>query len=378
MTFDLTLGIDASNIRTGGGLTHLKELLDHAEPQKSGFKKLVVWASSNTLDQLPEKNWLTRRNEVLLNGPLISRLLWQRSVLPKRAKQLCDLLFLPAGNAVSFGPCVSMCQNLLPFDPSEKKRYGYSRLRWRLELLRVSQCRSFRQSRGTIFLSEISRQQVENICGKTSDSIIISHGVHSRFRSPRPKIASGAEKLRLTYVSTVDAYKHQWNVVKAFHQLLDRGHELELELIGSGYGPAISKLQRAIEERPEYRNRIKLYDKIPYEELPQYYRDADIFVFASSCETFGMIVLEAMASGVPIACSSMSSMKEILGDTGLYFDPLEPASIATSLEQYISNPALREEMARRSWERSGQYSWERCAGETFTYFKQVADRFYKK
>ena len=251
-------------------------------------------------------------------------------------------------------------------------------VRWRLELLQISQCRSFRQSQGTIFLSEISRQQVENICGETSGSGVIPHGVHPRFRSPRPKKTSKAKKLKLTYVSTIDAYKHQWNVVKALHQLLDKGHELELELIGPGYGPAISKLQRAIEERPKYRNRIKLYDKISYEELPQYCRDADIFIFASSCETFGMIVLEAMASGVPIACSSMSSMKEILGDTGLYFDPLELASIAAALEQYISDPVLRDEMARRSWERSGQYSWERCAEETFTYFKQIAERFYKK
>jgi glycosyltransferase involved in cell wall biosynthesis len=101
------------------------------------------------------------------------------------------------------------------------------------------------------------------------------------------------------------------------------------------------------------------------------YKQADLAVFASSCETFGMIVLEQMAIGLPIACSDQSAMPEILGEGGIYFDPRSPASIAAAIEQYLASPELRKEKQLRAYELSKAYSWQRCAKDTVSFLHSV-------
>lgn len=367
----MILGIDASNIRAGGGVVHLRELLSHAKPEKYGFDKVIVWAPSATLEQLPVKPWLKKFPQKLLDKSLPFRLFWQKFVLKRLAKKHCDLLFLPSGNTTSFHPNVSFCQNLLPFEPEETARFGWSLIRLRYWLLRKNQCKSFLNANGTMFLSDISVTAVEKMCGRIKNHIVIPHGVAEMFRYDKPAPIRKSGTLTINYVSIINVYKHQWKVAKAVVQLLEKGYDLKLQFEGPRYGPAYEKLQKVIFGYPEYSDRIIVKNRVPQSELPTLYRSSDIFVFASSCETFGLIVLEAMAAGVPIACSNMSSMKEILGDAGLYFDPLDSQSITDILEKYINKSGLREEMAAKALRSSGEYSWERCANETFGYLKEV-------
>ena len=368
----MVLGIDASNIRAGGGVVHLRELLAHAQPEQVGFDKVVVWAPSNTLVQLPVRSWLVKSPQKLLERALPFRVFWQRFVRDKLAAGSCDLLFLPGATVTRFKPYVSMCQNLLPFEPEERSRYGWSAARLRLLLLKRQQCRSFRNADGVILLGEKSERSVERTCGKIKNKRIIPHGVSEIFQYDRLPDPEQKKTVKISYVSTIDMYKHQWVVAEAIVGLLKKGYNIQMHFYGSGYGPALRKLKATIEAYPEYTNRFRIFQKVPHGKLPGIYRQSDIFVFASSCETFGIILLEAMSSGVPVACSNRSSMPEILRDSGLYFDPENAGSIANAIERYLREPVLRKEMARRAWERSKDYTWDRCAKETFEYFRDIA------
>jgi glycosyltransferase involved in cell wall biosynthesis len=113
---------------------------------------------------------------------------------------------------------------------------------------------------------------------------------------------------------------------------------------------------------------------IPYQTLEQEYQSADLGIFASSCETFGMIVLEKMSVGLPLACSQLSSMHEILGDGGVYFDPYSPESIAKVIEEYLLSPSLREQKRDIAQGLAKTYSWQTCAEQTITFLHQVAQR----
>jgi glycosyltransferase involved in cell wall biosynthesis len=95
-------------------------------------------------------------------------------------------------------------------------------------------------------------------------------------------------------------------------------------------------------------------------------------VFASSCETFGQILVEAMSAGLPIACSNRSVMPELLGDAGVYFDPEQPAEIASAIRTLFDSPELRSRLARESFKKAKNYSWARCADETFSFISQCA------
>ena len=131
----MILGIDASNIRAGGGVTHLQNLLRFAVPEKEGIQKVIVWGGKNTLDQLPQRAWLDLREILVLNHSLMNRLYWQNVTLTSLARKNCDLLFVPGGLYLgSFRPYVTMCQNLLPFVDKEVARYGFSARTVRMKL----------------------------------------------------------------------------------------------------------------------------------------------------------------------------------------------------------------------------------------------------
>lgn len=113
----MILGVDASNVRAGGGLTHLRELLAAAEPESHGFERVVVWGGRKTLDALSRRPWLALHHIAALDRPLPLRLAWQHVDLPIRARLSCDVLFSPGGLALTpFRPRVLVSQNMLPFE----------------------------------------------------------------------------------------------------------------------------------------------------------------------------------------------------------------------------------------------------------------------
>ena len=110
------------------------------------------------------------------------------------------------------------------------------------------------------------------------------------------------------------------------------------------------------------------------EDLPLLYQAADLFVFPSLYEGFGLPILEAMACGTPVACSRISSMPEVAGDAAVLFDPDEKDSIASAIRSIITGTDLRKDLAARGLERSKQFSWAKTAAQTLEVIRSVAQR----
>ena len=99
ITKGLKIGIDASNIRQGGGLTHIKELLSFSQPDRFAIKKIIIWGGRETLDELQERPWLKKICPPEIDYCWLSRIFWQRYLLPKKAYDACcDILFVPGGS----------------------------------------------------------------------------------------------------------------------------------------------------------------------------------------------------------------------------------------------------------------------------------------
>jgi|TARA_Y100000294_G_scaffold68314_1_gene64679 glycosyltransferase involved in cell wall biosynthesis len=383
----LKLAIDASNISSGGGLTHLVELLRAADPNRHHFESIVMWASQSTLDSIPNRSWLLKRTAPVLEKNYLYRAIWQWLKFGKLAEaENCLVLFIPGGSFLTnFHPVVVMNQNLLPFDWTEIKRYGFSLTSVKWLMLRFSQTYSFKHADGVIFLTKHAKNSVLGIIGQLhSETAVISHGLNKRFfnRPRKQKELSeynNENSLKLIYVSSIAPYKHHNNVFKAIWLLRKKGVPVVLDLYGS---PSISDSNYILDKQ------LKLYDPTHdfiryngltnYDEIHTKYLQADIAIFASSCETFGQILIEGIAAGLPTACSNMSAMPEILGINGVYFDPLNPESIKNSILKLISSVDLREQVAHEGYKRAKKYSWIKCADETFDLLNSIAYKTQRK
>ena len=117
---------------------------------------------------------------------------------------------------------------------------------------------------------------------------------------------------------------------------------------------------------------ITYLGSIPYNELNLLYQSVDLGIFASTCENMPNILIELMASGLPIACSSSGPMPEILGLAGDYFEPEISESIALCIKRLIDSPETRKKISRLAYKRAEKFSWKNCADSTFSFLEKMS------
>jgi glycosyltransferase involved in cell wall biosynthesis len=374
----MIVGVDASNLGPGGSMTHLANLLAAARPHEHGITRFVVWGGRAHLARLPEQRWLDKVAVPALDRGLVPRVLWQRFRLPALARAACDVLFVPGGSAsAGFRPVVTMSRNMLPFEWAELRRYGLSWMTLRLVLLRFGQARTFRRADGLIFLTEYARAAVARVARLPARVTVIPHGVEERFRiEPReqhPLTAySVSRPMRAVYVSNIEFYKHQWHVARAVATLRATGLPIAIDFVGPAYAPALARLQATIRELDPERAFLHYRGAVPFAKLHELLREADLFVFASSCENMPNVLLEGMAAGLPIACSMRGPLPEVLGGAGVTFDPERPDDIARALGALAEDAALRRRYAEAAAVRATAFTWDRCAQQTLSFIAATA------
>jgi glycosyltransferase involved in cell wall biosynthesis len=376
----IRLAIDASNIRVGGGVTHLVQLLRESDPASHGFEKIFLWACAATLARIEDRPWLEKRSDPALEADLPTRIVWQRRRLPRQLGEAkADLLLAPGGSIVpKFSPVVTMSRNMLPFEWNELSRFGFSLSTLKLAILRLNQSYSFKRADGIIFLTRYAYDAVTKVTGSLKGkTTIIPHGVDTRFRmGPRYQRAADeftvSNPLRVVYVSTIDEFKHQWNVVEAIGRLRKEGLPIRLDLYGSARPSTLPRLTQAMRRVDSEGQFVRYWGDVDYGEIHKCYAAADLCVFASSCENMPNILIESMAAGLPIACSSCGPMPEMLGDAGVYFNPEDSLSIADAVRKLATSPQLRTAKAAAAFAAASQFSWSRCATETFEFLATVA------
>ncbi len=373
----MRIGIDASNIRAGGGLNHLIELLSHFKKNTFDIQKIIVWSNKNTIGNIPSNESIIGIDISEMVNSLFGYAIWQIYGLKKHAKKnQCDVLFVPGGIYIGrYRPYFTMAQNLLPFDKTERDAFKYSKTYFRYVILNILQSFTMRYAKGTIFLSKFSMDMIKKnsfFKSFTNDKVIY-HGVNEMFFTSHKKYLNLKEKdkpIKLLYVSIINYYKNHTRVLDAIEMLVNCGYNVELELVGPIYKPAYVEVKKRTENSLLLSKRVKFYSKVDNKRLIDFYKNADIFVFASSCETFGMIILEAMAAGLPIACSQKSSMKEIIRSNCEYFNPKDPNSIFSAIEKLILDSKNSEYLGKSAQNLAYKFSWEVCSENTFKFITQ--------
>lgn len=373
------IAIDAINVQRGGGVTYLVELLNNIIIEHHNFSKIYIWGSKSTLAKLKNTDWLFKKNHFLLNNNLFFRTIWQLFFLRKNLnKYSCQILYVPGSLFVTnFRPVVTLSQNMLPFQSQEMFRFGISIMTLKLVCLKILQANSFKQTNGLIFLTNFAKQTIStNINLRNKNTIVIPHGISKHFfvssNNRITKLVYDFDNpMNIIYVSIIDEYKHQINVLKAVSSLRSQGYQINIKFVGPAYKPTLNRFIK-------YKNSVdpdhafsEYVGTVNYDELPKHIFSSDVFLFASSCENLPNILLEGMASSIPILCSNMGPMPEILGDSGIYFDPLFPNSIAEAIKKAYLTPDLFRHLSNSTFEKANTYSWDKCTRDTFNFIEST-------
>jgi glycosyltransferase involved in cell wall biosynthesis len=375
----LRLGIDASNLRSGGAVTHLLELLRVADPEAAGLSTITVWGEAALLDKLPQRRWLNCERVEILSSSLPARILWQTTQLDRAARAHCDMLLVPGGVYLgAFRPFITMSRNMLPFDKPAARLYAEERMRVRLALLRKAQAATFRRADGVVFLTRTAQQVVTRAVGKLrARQTVIPHGVNAAFRR-EPRVQRPIESytsdnpFEWLYVSIIDVYKHQDAVAEAVALLRARGLPVTVRFVGPAYPPSLERLRAVMSRLDPAGQFIRYNGATPHAKLVDHYHRADGYVFASSCENLPNTLLEGMAAGLPIAAARASVIPEVLSDAGIYFNSANPEEIASALEQLTTSAGSRADYAQRAYTRALQFDWSLTANATLRFAASCA------
>ena len=369
----MKIGIDASTIGSGGAKRHLTELLKNASPSKNNFQLVVIWASPNFLNSLPSYSWLIKKPQFFLGKNFIYKFFWQIFIKENVIKSSgIDVLFCPFGTYIgSFKPYVAMSRNMLIFDKIERNRFSvFSITRMKLLFLNIIQTNSFINAAGIVFISNYARKTISNQISLTGiKSSVINHGVSLDFTNP-PKIQYklSSSCFKLLYVSSIWPYKHHLNIIRAIKNLHSQGIAVELIIVGN---PDHSSTSNKIMEALVDIKYIIWHQNIGLEGVIEFYKKADGFIFASTCENMPNILIEAMAAGLPICSSNYEPMPEFLKKSAIYFDPVSIESVENAILSMINNDDLRIKVANEAYELSKNFSWEKCTFNTFNFLNET-------
>lgn len=179
----------------------------------------------------------------------------------------------------------------------------------------------------------------------------------------------------LLFVGTLQPRKNIVRIIEAFAMLKKRkteNDEQDLQLVIIGRRGWHYDEILAAPAKYGLKDSVKFLDFVPDEDLVLFYQHAQVFVWPSLYEGFGLPVLEAMKFGCPVITSNVSSLPEAGGDAALYVDPENVEEIKNAIEKVMTDTKLREEMIAKGKKQVGKFSWEKAARETLQIVEEVA------
>jgi glycosyltransferase involved in cell wall biosynthesis len=223
-----------------------------------------------------------------------------------------------------------------------------------------------RRSDRVIADSQNTREDLQELLGVAPEKIdVVPLGVGASRRDVEPTGESELrERLQLgsrEVVLSLSAKRAHKNLRALLDALAELPREQRPMLVLPGYATEHEAELREHARARGLQDDVRFPSWVSAQELEGLWSLARVFVYPSLYEGFGLPVLEAMARGVPVACSNASSLPEVAGDAALMFDPHSPAQIAAALERLLSDSALRDELRERGLVRAGEFTWQRTA-----------------
>jgi len=228
-----------------------------------------------------------------------------------------------------------------------------------------------------IAVSDFTKDEVIDVLGVPEQKVTVIHnGVapafhvieNDRVRDVLDKY--GISKKYILFVGKIEARKNLSGIIDAFEIFKSKSKfEHQLVLVGSlGW-----RGQEAFDKIASYslEEQVMHLGYVADEELPLLMGGADVFLYPSLYEGFGIPPLEAMACGTPVVASKTTSLPEVIGDAGVLVDPHSPDEIADALTEVLSDSGLRNHLIERGLKRAARFTWAKTAEKTLRLYEEV-------
>jgi glycosyltransferase involved in cell wall biosynthesis len=356
--------------RAAGGSRYIGKLLEHlpaADPSldyhaflADGRVALDRWAAHLS-------RWPTRRPAV--------RILWEQLAQPFEARRRgIDLLHAP----FCVGPLVAPCPVIVSVHDLSFYRYPELFRPMNRRYLQPFTRWSTRGARLVLASSESTRRDVLDILGVRPERVaVVPLGVDGTLQpvTDREALAAfrrarGLPERFILYLGTLEPRKNLPTLLAAYAHLAGRPGFRHTLVIAGGRGWYYDAID-AVVERLGLGGRVLFPGYVPDEDLPLWYSAADLFVYPSLYEGYGLPPLEALACGTPVVTSDASSLPEVVGDAGLTVPAEDDLALAEAMARLLADDALRADLRARGLARARTQSWQRVARETARAYHRV-------
>jgi glycosyltransferase involved in cell wall biosynthesis len=366
----LRLGVNALYLIPGGvGGTeiYLRSLLAALAEIDSRNRYFVFTNRETGPDLVPQQPNFSALPQAVRAVSRPARILWEQAALPLAAGRLrLDALFNPGFTA----PLACPCPQVTVFHDLQHKRHPeyfrwFDRPFWNFFLFW-----SAHVSRLILAVSDATAADLRRYYRLPDSKVRVApHGVGPEFfaigrrRAPEPFLLA---------VSTLHPHKNLESLLGAFAEFRRRRPDFRLKVCGlHGFSSgALHELRDSL----GLAGAVDFPGWIPREDLLDLFVRAWAFIYPSKFEGFGLPVLEALAAGVPCACSGIEPLASVAGDAALQFDPHDEAAIAQALLRIVEDEPLRRRLAEAGPLRAAQFSWRATAEATLEALTAAADR----
>jgi glycosyltransferase involved in cell wall biosynthesis len=224
-----------------------------------------------------------------------------------------------------------------------------------------------------IAVSQSTKKDAIRFWGLQADRVtVIYNGPFVAPKAPREDFGSK----QILIVSDISPRKNHIRLIRAFERAQDLSQS-RLELVVAGQTrtviPELEHMLRDVSRRRE-NVRITMMGYVSDCEVLSLYAKADLFVYPSLYEGFGLPVLEAMACGCPVITSNVSSLPEVVGDAALLVDPYDVEALAQAMLTVLEDDELKKEMSKRGIAQAQKFSWDKAAAEFLAVCTDVANK----
>lgn len=367
----MKIGLDLRMIRGGSGIDRYITELSHEILNHDSNNEYVLFFR----DEKQADNYKKYGHKIVVTGIAHYSILEQIELPFILNKENLDLVHFPHFNVPMLyrGAFVVTIHDLThTLFPGRKKSHFFHRFAYRMIFRNA-----IMRAKKIIAVSEATKQAIIERFGVNPEKIkVIYEGINHHYRMMdkvegfnQVSRSFGITKPYILYVGVWRRYKNLPMLADAFGQLIAKGLDLEFVLVGEP-DPFYPEIRKQITDN-RYHDRIRTPGRVSDEDLNLLYNGATLFVLPSLIEGFGLTVLEAAACGVPIACSDISTLREIMGQGAEYFDPNNLDNITDVLFNLLSNDTRLEELANLALSRSKHFSWKKAGEETIKVYESI-------